>query len=332
MDKKRLTLDEFIAEWNNESPYVEVHTSGSTGAPKRMQAEKSRMAESARMTCEFLSLSSSDTALLCMPLEYIAGKMVVVRSIIAGMRLITVEPSGHPLKDIDCIPSFVAMVPMQVYNTLQVEEEARKLRAVRNLIIGGGAIDKSLERMLSGFPNAVWSTYGMTETLSHIAMRRINGREASPYYTPLPGVSLSADDNGCLVIKAPRICREVLHTRDIVELDSLSGAFRVLGRMDNVICSGGIKIQIEEVENAIRRLTDCRFAISKRTDEKFGEAMVLAVQQPCDEDSLMSLRYKIESELPKYWHPKSYRIIGKIPMTETGKIARKELYGLLNGE
>lgn len=307
-----------------------MRTSGSTGESKRMLAEKSRMAESARMTCEFLSLSSSDTALLCMPLEYIAGKMVVVRSIIAGMRLISVKPSGHPLQGIDCIPSFAAMVPLQVYNTLQVEEEARKLRSVKNLIIGGGAIDKSLERQLSSFPNAVWSTYGMTETLSHIAMRRINGSEASGYYTPLPGVSLSAEESGCLVISAPRICQKILHTRDIVELDSSSGAFRVLGRMDNVICSGGIKIQIEEVENAVCRLTGCRFAISKRADRKFGEAMVLAVERPCDEESLTYLRKEIECELPKYWHPKHYCIIDKIPLTETGKIARKKLYELVN--
>lgn len=330
MGEKKLTLAEFVSEWNSDSKYVEVYTSGSTGTPKRMLVEKARMAESARMTCRFLSLLSSDTALLCMPLEYIAGKMVVVRCLVSGMRLTQVEPSGHPLKDIDNVPSFVAMVPMQVYNTLQVEEEAKKLRAVKNLIIGGGAVDSSLERQLKDFPNAVWSTYGMTETLSHIAMRRINGLDASDYYFPLPGVSLSVDKRGCLVVSAPRICKDVLYTRDIVELDSSTGAFKVLGRMDNVICSGGIKIQTEDVENAVRSLTDINFAISKQPDEKFGEIVVMAVEQSCGEEALVALKDKIEEALPKYWHPKRYCLIEKIPMTQTGKIARKELFRLLN--
>ena len=330
MVDKKMTLAEFIEEWNSDSPYITVQTSGSTGVPKRMLVEKSRMEESARMTCKFLSLTSFDTALLCMPLDYIAGKMVVVRSLVSGMPLIDVEPSGHPLKDVYCIPSFAAMVPMQVYNTLQVEEEARRLQSIRNLIIGGGAIDESLEQQLKGFPNAVWSSYGMTETLSHIAMRRISGPNASDYYTPLPGVNLSTDANGCLVICAPRICREVLHTHDIVDLDSSTGAFKVLGRMDNVICCGGIKIQTEEVEKAILKLTEVRFAISKQPNKKFGEVVVMAVEGESDDELLESLRKKIEKELPKYWHPKRYCKIDKIPMTGTGKIARKDLYDFLN--
>ena len=163
-------LDAFLQEWQNDEPTVWVHTSGSTGTPKPMQVEKKRMEASARLTCAFLGLKEGDSALLCMPLQYIAGKMVVVRSLVAGLRLIPMAPSGHPLKDLKEAPTFAAMIPMQVYNTLQVPEEKDILMGIKHLIIGGGAIDDALANELKDFPNQVWSTYGMTETLSHIAL------------------------------------------------------------------------------------------------------------------------------------------------------------------
>ena len=159
-----MTLDEFLSEWHSESPLIELQTSGSTGKPKKMTVEKRRMEASARITCSFLGLHEGDTALLCMPLDYIAGKMMVVRALTCGLRLIAEEPSGHPLKGLDTAPTFAAMVPLQVYNSLQDEKEARQLRSIKQLIIGGGAIDAALESQLKTFPNAVWSTYGMTRT------------------------------------------------------------------------------------------------------------------------------------------------------------------------
>ncbi len=170
-----MTLNDFLDEWNNPKNTVEVQTSGSTGVPKCIRVEKQRMLNSARITCDFLGLKAGDTALLCMPLDYIAGKMVVVRSIERQLRLTTVEPSGRPLKEISTSFDFAAMVPMQVYNSLQVAEEREKLRTIKHLIIGGGPINDDLQQQLSRFPNNVWSTYGMTETLSHIALRRLNG-------------------------------------------------------------------------------------------------------------------------------------------------------------
>ena len=208
-----MTIEEFLKEWHSESPTVLVHTSGSTGLPKPMLVEKRRMEASARITCRFLGLREGDTALLCMPLDYIAGKMMVVRALTCGLRLIAVEPSGHPLSmhNTQCIMlndpciDFAAMVPLQVWNSLQVAEERERLMAIRHLIIGGGGIDASLAEELKDFPNAVWSTYGMTETLSHIALRRLNGPEATEWYTPFEGVTLSQTDEGCLVIDAPAV-------------------------------------------------------------------------------------------------------------------------------
>ena len=323
----------FIDEWNNDSEYVEVKTSGSTGEPKRMMVEKRRMLNSARITCDFLGLKPGDTALLCMSTDYIAGKMMIVRSIERGLKLITVLPSGHPLdlwslarqesREKHWYIDFAAMVPMQVYNSLQVPEEKERLMAIRHLIIGGGAIDDAMEAELRTFPNAVWSTYGMTETLSHIALRRISGPEASEWYVPFPTVKLSTTDEGCLVIDAPEVCADTLTTNDIVELKP-DGRFRVLGRKDNVICSGGIKIQIEEVERELKPYARVPYIISKKKDEKFGEIVVLLTEGDTDE-----MKAICEEHLPKYHRPKLYQHIDQIPLTETGKPARQKILDLI---
>ena len=317
-----MSLDEFLEEWNNPSPYVHVQTSGSTGTPKPMLVEKQRMLNSARITCDFLGLREGDTALLCMSLDYIAGKMMVVRSIERGLKLTTVEPSGHPLSTSHSPLSFAAMVPMQVYNSLQVPEEKERLMRIRHLIIGGGAIDDALASALKTFPNHVWSTYGMTETLSHIALRRLNGPEASEWYTPFPSVKVSLNEDRCLVIDAPLVCSERLVTNDIAELSSgtvPNMKFRILGRKDNVICSGGIKIQIETVERQLRPHLQAPFLITKRPDAKFGEAVVLLTEGAVDEG-----RRVCAQVLPKYNQPKAYLHVDKIPLTATGKPARKE--------
>ena len=326
-----MSIEEFLEEWNNPSPYVHVKTSGSTGAPKPMLVEKQRMLNSARITCDFLGLRPGDTALLCMSLDYIAGKMMVVRSLERGLKLTTVEPSGHPLSTSNLppstfhiphstfhIPHFTAMVPLQVYNTLQVPEERERLKKIKHLIIGGGAIDDSLAAELKDFPNNIWSTYGMTETLSHIALRRLNGPEASEWYTPFPSVHLSLSDEGCLIIDAPEVCSEPLVTNDIAELSTRQ--FRILGRKDNVICSGGLKIQAEELERQLRPHMSAPFVISKRADEKFGEVVVLIT-----EGSPSDARIICERILPKYHQPKAYLHLDQIPLTETGKIARHKI-------
>jgi len=312
-----MTLNDFLDEWNNPKDTVEVQTSGSTGVPKCIRVEKQRMLNSARITCDFLGLKTGDTALLCMPLDYIAGKMVVVRSIERQLRLTTVEASGHPLKNITNSFDFAAMVPMQVYNSLQVAEEREKLRTIKHLIIGGGPIDNDLQQQLSRFPNNVWSTYGMTETLSHIALRRLNGENASLWYTPFSTVSISLNTNGCLVIEAPLVHEGRLETHDRAEIRD--GKFRILGRLDNVINSGGIKIQAEEVEEMLRPHIKMPYLISKCRDEKFGEVVVLLTECPD-----LSLAKEICCNvLPKFWQPKHYLYTSHIPLTGTGKPARK---------
>ena len=337
-----MTLEDFLSEWNNDSDRVLVHTSGSTGKPKPMMVEKKRMLNSARITCNFLGLKPSDSALLCMSLDYIAGKMVVVRSIERHLHLISVSPSGHPLKDVNLKEvngeiTFAAMVPMQVYNTLQVPEERERLCHIRHLIIGGGAIDAALELELRSLPGniAIWSTYGMTETLSHIALRRINGAEASEWYQPFDSVKISQTDEGCLVIDAPLVCAETLVTNDIVEIEPYiynkvenhnkveKLRFRIKGRKDNVICSGGIKIQIEEVEEFLKPHLEKPFMLAKKKDEKFGEIAVLLSEDKEIEKVEATIRRLLSDH--KYWIPREFRYVEHLPLTETGKPKRSIL-------
>jgi O-succinylbenzoic acid--CoA ligase len=214
------------------------------------------------------------------------------------------------------------MVPMQVYNSLQVPEEKERLMQIRHLIIGGGAIDDALASALKTFPNHVWSTYGMTETLSHIALRRLNGPDASEWYTPFPSVKVSLNEDRCLVIDAPLVCPSRLVTNDIAELSSGTDPevkFRILGRKDNVICSGGIKIQIETVERQLRPHLQAPFLITKRPDAKFGEAVVLLT-----EGTVPEAQEVCERILPKYHQPRVYLHVDQIPLTATGKPARQQ--------
>lgn len=313
-------LKVFLEEWNNDSPTVGVQTSGSTGIPKQMQVEKERMRNSALLTCSFLGLHKGDTALLCMPLRYIAGKMVVVRSLVAGLKLIAVQPSGHPLQGMQQPPVFAAMTPMQVYNSLSVPQERECLRHIRHLIIGGGAIDKTLADRLRDFPHHVWSTYGMTETLSHIALRRLNGPEATEWYTPFPSVKVSLSPQNTLVIDAPMVNPQVLTTHDVAELDA-QGRFRILGRTDNIINTGGIKVQIEEVEDRLRAGIEGDFAITSVPDMRLGEAITLLYRSPQPEEAIASFCTTV---LPPYWRPRHIYRVAQIPHTETGKISRAE--------
>jgi len=290
----------------------------------------------------------------------------VVRSIERQLNLISVKPSGHPLRDVaqDVFDNatggitFAAMVPMQVYNSLQVPEERERLSRVKHLIIGGGAIDDALARELKamseefrkehGYENAIWSTYGMTETLSHIALRRINGAEASEWYQPFDSVRVGQTDGGCLVIDAPLLCAEPLVTNDIVELkpyiynkvesdiynkvenDSMRQTekvlFRIKGRKDNVICSGGIKIQIEEVEALLKPHLEKPFMLAKKSDEKFGEIAILLSEDEDTKTVEATVRRLLSVDSNhKYWIPREFRYVEHLPLTETGKPRRSIL-------
>lgn len=315
-DSFHVQIADFLAEWFDGSDTLQVHTSGSTGTPKQLRVEKQRMMNSAMLTLSFLHLREEDTAMLCMPLQYIAGKMVVVRALVGGLNLIPVAPCGHPMQSLSQTPVFSAMIPMQVFNSLQVPEEAEKLSRIRHLIIGGGAVDEELRKQLHSFPHAVWSTYGMTETLSHIALRRINGLKASEWYTPFSNVSLTLSADQTLIIDAPLVSPIRLVTNDIVEFNP-QGQFRILGRKDNTINTGGVKVQIEQVEARLKPLLPFAFQITAAPDSKFGEHIVLLVQSenPVTEENL----HEAFRQLPPYWRPKQIICLPQLPLTGSGK-------------
>ena len=308
----------FLNEWFDASPVVTVHTSGSTGVPKELVVRKDRMMQSARLTCEFLNLQAGDTALLCMNLRYIGAMMMVVRSLVAGLNLVVRPASGHPLSDVEVPLKFAAMVPLQVYNTLRVPAERKRLEHTDILIIGGGAVDDSLEAELKTIPIAAYSTYGMTETLSHIALRRLNGEAASKCYYPFPSVELSLSAENTLIVKAPLICDDVLQTNDIACLCS-DGGFTIAGRKDNVINSGGIKIQAEEMENRLQPFIPVPFAVTAVPDPCLGQALTLLIAGKPD---IKELENKLQAVLETYYRPKHIFITELIPQTENGKIDR----------
>lgn len=312
-------LQQFLREWYDASPFLTVQTSGSTGIPKKITVRKEQMIQSALQTCKALHLQPGDKALLCMPLQYIAGKMMVVRALVGGLDLIVRTPSGHPMAEVDMPLRFAAMIPLQVYNTLQVPEEKARLSQTDILIIGGGSVDTSLEAEISRLPVAVYSTYGMTETLSHIALRRLNGPEASLYYTPFSSVSLSLSPDNTLVIDAPLICDQRLVTNDVARINP-DGSFVILGRKDNIINSGGIKVQAETVEEALRPLLSTDYVITSVPHPKFGEAIVLLLV-PAPEAGINTASL-VNETLPKYQRPKYILETTAIPRTGSGKTDR----------
>ncbi len=330
----------FMAEFQSPAPTLRVQTSGSTGTPKTIEVEKSRMQASARATCDFLGFYHNPSpivsfapafyplpivhyplnkALLCLPIEYIAGKMMVVRSLERGMKLIVRKPSGHPLRHINTPLHFAAFTPLQVYNMLRDPDERKILETIQHVIIGGGSIPSDMAEALRPFKNAIWSTYGMTETLSHIALRRLSGPEASAHYSPLPGASVSLDAEHRIVIDAPGITDAPLTTNDIGELFP-DGSFRILGRTDCTICTGGIKVQPEPIEQCLAE-EGIEGIVTSVPDPKFGQAIVLLHTSPKSAEELKILCAKL---FKPHQVPRHFLAVERLPLTANGKISRSE--------
>lgn len=306
----------FIGEWFNDEEFVVVSTSGSTGKPKRLKVLKQHMINSAELTCRSLGLVQGDNALLCLSTGFIAGKMMVVRAIVAGLNLTIVEPCGTPFIDKDY--AFCAMVPMQVYNILSSVDHQFTINQIGKLIIGGGAVSSELRQRIEPLTVACYSTYGMTETVSHIALRRLNGPQKQQSYYPLEGITVSTNSSSCLVIDAPGISPSRLVTNDIAEIEP-DGSFKILGRLDNVINSGGIKIIPEVVESKISGCTTHPYAVSSIPDARLGEMVVLVVEGEVE------CIFYFDDVLTHYERPKKIIYIDRIPQTSNGKIDRVAL-------
>lgn len=312
----------FLKEWFSVSQTVPVQTSGSTGIPKVFEIEKSRMRTSAEMTCGFLNLNEGDCALLCLPVEYISGKMMLVRSIERRMKLIVKDPSVKPLEDLNQEVDFCAMTP------LQVEYSLDKIHLVKNLIIGGAAVSESLKnKIAAAITNSeirIFETYGMSETLSHIALKQIFPMEEE-YFTPFKGVDISLDERGCMRIFAPELNSKILQTNDLVELRN-DKRFEFLGRADNIINSGGAKIFPEQLESLVKKNLDREAVFIGIPDDTLGQKLVLVIEGE-ENENLKSQVFDIDFE--KSFHkPKSIVFRSEIPRTPNGKVDRLKLSAL----
>lgn len=302
-------VGDFILDWFDKKSYIELNTSGTTGSPKVIQIDKQAMVNSALATGDFFGLNPGDKVLHCLPTKYIAGKMMFVRSFILGLDMDLVAPSSHPMSHNETKYDFVAMVPLQAQNSLT------ELKNVKKLIIGGAKISKELEASFSKLSTEVYETYGMTETITHIAAKRI-GEKA---YSVLPNIKISQDDRNCLVIDAPRISERTIVTNDLVELVN-KNEFIFLGRVDNVINSGGIKLIPEQIEEKLSNKINSRFFVTGIQDPILGEKLVLII-----EGKKQPLNETVFEDLGKYEKPKEVFYVSKFIETDNGKIKRKEI-------
>ena len=315
----------FLSEWFSDSDFVLAQTSGSTGDPKPIELPKLVMQKSAERTIKYFGLQKNDRFLLSLPCRYIAGKMMVVRAIVGQMNLISVDPAT----DFDFLEQetfdFGAMVPNQVFKLLEQPSGKEKLQNIRNLLVGGSAISSVLESQISQLTSRVVITYGMTETASHIAIRELSGTRRSDFYHCLPGISVKPGENDCLQIHLQE-CAEPIQTNDLAELQSET-SFRILGRTDSVIISGGIKYSPESLEKKLEPIISRRFVISSVPDEKLGEQLVLIIEGKPFNTRI--LKQKIALILTPYESPKSIRFIDRFPETNSGKIIRSDLKKML---
>ena len=318
-------LADFLEQWWSDFPTMPLHTSGSTGKPRLLDATKAAMTASAAATCQAFNLLPGSTALLCLPLRYIAGQMMVVRALVGGLNLIVTEPSSTPLNKLECNIDFAPLVPMQVTSTLNQPGGEASLARIRTLLLGGGFVDTTLESRLQALPCQVYTSYGMTETLSHIALRATNGPQRSEMYTPLPGVHLSLSPAGTLQISVPYLGINTLTTNDLAEI-APDGRFRILGRVDAVINSGGVKIQAEDIERALYNQTGLQVVALPLPHPALGQCVALLWEGEALQESALRAAC---ATLPRFHQPKHLQHV-ILPRTESGKIARARAAALLS--
>ncbi|PTX42337.1 O-succinylbenzoic acid--CoA ligase [Christiangramia gaetbulicola] len=314
-------IGNFLLDWLKPTSYIEVHTSGSTGTPKKIRLKKQHMVNSALATSRFFELPASTHALMCLPAEYIAGKMMLVRAMFLGWDLDTIPPSSNPLDQLFKVYDFSAMTPFQLDNSIA------RLHLVKKLIIGGGAVSPRLRKMIKDVDSEIYETYGMTETSSHIAAKKLNPKKkkkSERAFKLMPNVSIAQDERGCLIIKAPNVLDEEIVTNDVVEIITYK-KFLWIGRYDNVINSGGIKLFPEQIEQKLNDVLDHRFFVTSMPDESLGEKLVLFVEDDFSEDTIKDLQTTINNigSLGKYEKPKKIYLIEKFEETPNGKIHRE---------
>ncbi len=308
---------DFYREWKSNDQTITAFTSGSTGKPKAILLSKADMTSSAQATGTFFGFTPKDRHFCPLSVQYIAGKMMCVRSLHWDTVLHLPIPSSNPLEQIHGQYDFAVMTPHQL--SMGLNSDFRKnIHKVKTLLLGGSPVSQKLEEAIQSLKTAVYIGYGMTETMSHVALKRLNGAGKSSFFTAVDGVSFSQDDRGCLVIHTDHLSIPSLVTNDVVELKD-KFRFQWKGRADFVINSGGIKIFPEQVERKLQRIIPQPFYITKQEHPDLGEQVILIVEGKIIE----GLNDKLRLILSKYEMPKSIQYQSTFSYTPTGKIIRK---------
>ncbi|GAB3275706.1 AMP-binding protein [Larkinella harenae] len=324
----------FCRQWLSGQPFFELHTSGSTGLPKSIQLSRRQMAASARLTGQTFGLQADDRALACLNVEYIAGVMMLVRGLELGLDLLVTEPGANPLRVFDTTErfAFAAFVPLQLHTMLDHPDHSLPiLNDMKAILVGGAAVDQALADRLQQIKAPVYSTYGMTETVSHIAIRRMNGAERTSVFQILTGVEIGVDERNCLHIRAAATDFETVQTNDVVEVIDETH-FRLLGRADSIINSGGVKIQPERIEEIIagvlsqEQLT-MRFFIYGLPDARLGQRVTLFLETRHDWPLRLAetVDRVIRQELGAYAVPKQRICTPAFRETPTGKVDKRAI-------
>ena len=310
-------IGDFITDWLDYKDYIKTNTSGSTGKPKTIKVNKQAMVNSAIATGDFFNIRPGDKALLCLPLESIAGKMMLVRAMMLGLEIDIVSPTKFPSFDYKSY-DFCAMIPMQLYNSL------KHVYNIKTIIVGGASVPNHLFKSIQDLKPTVYETFGMTETLSHIAIKQLNNIDnITNTFRLLPNIAISQDERGCLVISAPKLSAETIITNDIVNIINDS-EFEWLGRFDNVINSGGVKLYPESIEAKLQSQISQRFLIAAKEDKELGEKLILVV-----EGDKTEIPHTMFNSLNKFEKPKEVFFIPQFPETASGKVHRKNTINLL---
>ncbi|NOT73823.1 MAG: AMP-binding protein [Cyclobacteriaceae bacterium] len=311
--------------WLSNQSVFEFHTSGSTGIPKKITFARNQLIQSAKLTEQAIHLQKEFTSLVCLDATFIAGALMVIRSLVTEMNMIITSPSANPLINIDQPIDFVALVPYQLMTIL--EEDYKNLNSVKTIIIGGATLRYETIQSLQQFNTNFYATYGMTETITHIALQKLNGADRQDFFKVLPGIKISVDDRECLVIQADHLGKDPITTNDIVTLLD-KDKFQWIGRYDQVINTGGVKVHPEKIERALEIVfhelnINHRFFVSGVSDTKLGEHVALVMEGPSpDQETTQKIKSTLELYLKRYEIPKSVLSIERFVETLTQKIDR----------
>lgn len=309
-------IEAFLSILKDASMNIRCRTSGSTGTPKEIELQKTALAVSAQNSIDFFQLKPKQSAILCMSVEFIAGKMMLVRSMIAGLHL-KILPVTSNLSE--CIePSqFIALFPKQLQGLVGSNRGLDALKKTKNILIGGAMLSPELEGILNVNQLTIYQSYGMTETATHVALKK-SGYRGEDYYKAINGVSFDKI-KGCLVISYPKIQEKPITTNDLVELiDPLT--FKWIGRVDFVINTGGFKVSPEQLETKLARLLNCACMVTGITDLEFGEKIGLILKRSIPKEAVYKKFFK--KKLHPFEIPKSYVCIDEFSQTSNGKLDR----------